>query len=444
MINYDQIQPYFDMVLDKNEIPAYQKFYYRKWLKYYLHFCFKYNFDELKMESLFAWLKKLEQKKQTEFQTKQAKHSINLFYSLNPSTPQQLPKVPSVPVEDKLFKDRQNLNEESDSSSLTSWHNVFVSLEAEIKLRHYSKKTLEIYTMWVNQAKRYCKKPPGEFTSRDVRNFLEYLAVKRNVAGSTQNQAFNALLFLFRHVLKKDFSGPEDTPRAKRVKYIPTVLSRKEVQAVFDNLLSPYKLLAQLMYGCGLRSKEGTTLRVKDIGLDNNMLTIRQGKGKKDRTVPLPVSLESSLKAHIKRVKSLYDQDVRAGFAGTFVLDGEDKKIKNCLKDFAGYWLFPAKGLVFIPDENRFRRYFSFPTNFQKALKEAVNRAGICKRVTPHTLRHSFATHLLEEGYNIKQVQELLGHNNVQTTMVYLHTVKTEIKQPRSPLDFLYSNNNSL
>ena len=270
-----------------------------------------------------------------------------------------------------------------------------------------------------------------------MKDFLTCLAIKRKVSASRQNQAFNALLFFFRYVLKKDFGEIKDIPRAKRRPYIPTVLSRDEVDAVITRLRYPYDLVVKLLYGCGLRISECVKLRVQDINFDQGILTVHDGKGKKDRTVPLPETILPELQAQREYVIRLHQKDLEAGYAGTFLMGSLEKKYKNAAKELVWQWFFPGKTLTFIAESKEYRRYFLHHTHVQKAIKRAVNQAKTPKRASAHTFRHSFASHLLLAHYDIRTVQQLLGHSDVRTTMVYTHTIQSrKIKEARSPLDF--------
>ena len=251
------------------------------------------------------------------------------------------------------------------------------------------------------------------------------------------NQAFNALLFFYRHVIKKEFENLKDTPRAKRKRYIPGVLSREEIDVIFKHLLYPYDLVAKLLYGCGLRLFECLNLRVHNFNFDVGILTIHDGKGKKDRTVPLPETILPELKAHLKRVKNLHQIDLDTNYSGAFMFDLLDKKYKNCAKELIWQWFFPAKTLTLVPETGEYRRYHLHESHVQKSIKLAVGRSKICKRASAHTFRHSFATHLLQANYDIRTIQELLGHSDVRTTMIYTHTIKSKsIKESKSSLDF--------
>ena len=268
-----------------------------------------------------------------------------------------------------------------------------------------------------------------------MKEYLTYLAVKCKVAASTQNQAFNSLLFLFRHALKKEFGILKDVPRAKKSLYIPMVLSRSEIDAILEHLAHPFNLFVKVLFGCGLRLFEGLQLRVRDFNFDAGVLTIH-GKGKKDRTVPIPKTITAELKGQIEAVGKLHDRDLAARYDGVFLDDAVEKKYPKAPKEFIHQWLFPQLSLTTVEETGERRRYHLHETQLQEALYNAVRRARIPKKVTAHTFRHSYATHLLQAGYDIRIIQKLLGHASLKTTMIYLHCVPVRtIKEPESPLD---------
>jgi integron integrase len=229
----------------------------------------------------------------------------------------------------------------------------------------------------------------------------------------------------------------EGVVRAKQKPYIPVVLSRQEIEAIIQHLPPPYDLAVKLLYGCGLRLSECLNLRVQCFNFDAKVLTIHDGKGGKDRTVPLPETILPELRAQIERLKRLHQQDMGRNYAGVFLANALERKYKNAPKDFIWQLLFPAKQLTLMQKTDEYRRYHLHETYMQKAIDEAVGKAGIYKRVSAHTFRHSFASHLLQANYDIRTIQELLGHSDLKTTMIYTHTVKSvTVKEARSPLDF--------
>ena len=244
-------------------------------------------------------------------------------------------------------------------------------------------------------------------------------------------------MFLYRHILKKDFGNHEDIPRAKKSKYIPVVLSRREIDAVLKHLSYPYDLVVKLLYGCGLRLFECLKLRVQNFNFEEDMLSIQDGKGKKSRTVPIPRSIAAELQEQLETVRKLHDADLKAGYAGAFLDDQLEKKYPRAAKEFIWQWFFPQLALTPVPAKNELRRYHIHESRVQEALYEAVGRARLTKRVTAHTFRHSFATHLLQANYDIRTIQTLLGHSDVRTTMIYTHCVPSRtLKEAKSPLDF--------
>lgn len=225
--------------------------------------------------------------------------------------------------------------------------------------------------------------------------------------------------------------------RAKRKPYIPVVLSREEIDLIFDHLDYPIDLVAKLLYGCGLRLFECLKLRIQDFNFDAGIVTIHDGKGKKDRTVPIPQSIAPELQQQLQKVADIHEADLKAKFSGTFLPDQLGRKYKNAAKEFIWQWFFPARSLTLLSETKEYRRYHIHESVVSKAIKWAVNNARITKRATAHTLRHSFASHLLQANYDIRTIQELLGHSDVRTTMIYTHTVQSRtLKQTKSPLDF--------
>lgn len=323
-------------------------------------------------------------------------------------------------------------------SSGNNWTPVFNGLRNAIKVRHYSPSTLKTYTGWTRKFQAYTRsKNSALLEVEDVKAFLTWLAVEQNVSASSQNQAFNALLFMFRHVLGKEFGKVDGIVRAKRKPYIPVVLSRREVDSVIALLKHPFNLIISLMYGCGLRITECISLRVHNFNFDMKILTIHDGKGKKDRTVPLPDALIDALKIQLDRVIEQHGFDLRAGYDGVFLMGQLEKKYKNAARELVWQWFFPAKGLTTVQASNEHRRYHIHESALQRALRTAVQKAKIPKRITSHTFRHSFASHLLQANYDIRTIQELLGHSDIRTTMIYTHTVKSvTLKEAKSPLDF--------
>jgi integron integrase len=278
-------------------------------------------------------------------------------------------------------------------------------------------------------------KNPKTRNGEDIQNFLSYLAIEKKISASTQNQALNAILFVFRHVLKKDVKGYVDAVRARQKRRLPVVLTKKEVRQIFDNMSGAHRLMAMLIYECGLRLSDCVRLRIKDIDLEQNIVTIRSGKGDKDRITILPQSLKEDLIEHLETVRLVYEEDRKNDIDGVMLPGALERKYSNAGKEWGWFWLFPSKSLSVDPRTKIIRRHHIHPASLQRAFKEAVREVGITKPVSVHSLRHSFATHLLEDGYDVRTVQELLGHKHLQTTMIYTHVAKKNVLGVISPLD---------
>lgn len=305
-----------------------------------------------------------------------------------------------------------------------------------LRVLHYSLRTEKSYVDWI---KRFIwfhgKRHPREMGAAEVEAFLSDLAVSRNVSASTQNQAKSALLFLYKEVLGVELPWLDNVTQAKVPKRMPVVLTRDEVQAVLARLDGTVWLVASLLYGSGLRIMECLRLRVKDVDLTRGEILVREGKGFKDRVTMLPRALVQPLKEHLQRVRMLHAADLAQGYGEVFMPMALDKKYPNGGREWAWQYVFPSKNLSVDPRSGVVRRHHADEKAIQRAMKKSVLAAGITKLATPHTLRHSFATHLLEGGYDIRTVQELLGHSDVSTTMIYTHVLNKGGRGVVSPLD---------
>jgi len=305
-----------------------------------------------------------------------------------------------------------------------------------IRLRHYSYQTEKAYVGWI---RRYIlfhnKQHPSSLGHEQVTQFLTHLAVERKVSASTQNQALSALLFLYGQVLDQDLPWLEDLVRAKRPVRVPVVMTREEVRTVLNQLDGKYWLIAALLYGSGLRLIECLRLRVKDISCGYRQITIYDGKGRKDRIVPLPDSVRNALDIQLERVRLQHVNDTAGNRPGVSLPFALERKFPSAPKTWPWQFVFPSGHYSRIPGSRGRRRHHQHPSPVQKAIKRAVERARIDKRATAHTFRHSFATHLLEDGYDIRTVQELLGHSDVRTTQIYTHVLQRGGNAVRSPLD---------
>jgi len=464
------VQARFIAHLKQKTVPNSLHSYYVKWLRFYLDFCQKYQIASAQASSLPRFLRKLQEKKQSAAQQQQARRAIALYYELlQPKTRDTLVRSPqerivtgnphagNVPPAHEALKQVSESIKTTSGSHLSiepprepvsspgrvgltrgvSWKSEYARLTDEIKLRHYSPKTLRTYTQWVRHYQTFTRsQDPIALTTEHVKQFLTSLAVDQKVSAATQNLAFNALLFFHRHVLKKELGKVEGVVRAKRKPYIPVVLSRDEIETILKNLSPPFDLVVKLLYGCGLRLFECLHLRIQCFNFDAEVLTVHDGKGGKDRTVPLPKTILSELRAHLESLKDLHQRDLDRGYSGVFLINALEKKYPNAAKDFIWQWFFPALQLTRVPSSGELRRYYLHETQVQKAIRQAVLKARICKRASAHTFRHTFASHLLQANFDIRTIQELLGHSDLRTTMIYTHTLKSvTVKEAISPLD---------
>ena len=305
-----------------------------------------------------------------------------------------------------------------------------------IQVKQYSIRTEEAYVSWI---KRYIlfhnKRHPRDMGVPEIEAFLTYLAVDQNVAASTQNQALSALLFLYREVLKQELERPVDAVRAKQPKRLPTVMTKEETLKVIDSLSGTHQLMAKLLYGSGLRLMECVRLRVKDVDFAQHQIIVRDGKGMKDRVTMLPDRLVPSLQDHLRHVKLAHEDDLAEGYGSVYLPFALKRKYPHANREWIWQYVFPATKLSKDPRTGLIHRHHIDASALQKAVRKAARLARIDKHVTCHTFRHSFATHLLEAGYDIRTVQELLGHKDVKTTMIYTHVMNKGPYAVRSPLD---------
>jgi integron integrase len=305
-----------------------------------------------------------------------------------------------------------------------------------IRRKHYSIRTEQSYVDWIRRFILFHhKRHPREMAEAEITHFLTHLARDGDVAASTQNQALSALLFLYKEVLKQEIGWLEHVERAKKPARLPVVLTRDEVNKIFNHLHGTFRIMAGLLYGSGLRLMECVRLRVKDIDFAKAYITVRDAKGGKDRVTMLPVNLAEALQRHLAKMKLQHEQDLTEGFGTVHLPFALDRKYRNAQREWSWQYVFPSSRLSVDPRSGRRRRHHVAESIFQAAVKNAVRISGINKPATCHTLRHSFATHLLENGYDIRTVQELLGHKDVSTTMIYTHVLNKPGIGVKSPLD---------
>jgi len=307
-----------------------------------------------------------------------------------------------------------------------------------LRARHYSRRTEHAYVGWIRRFILFHgKRHPAEMTEPEINAFLTHLAMRERVSASTQNQALAALLFLYRHVLERQVGALGEIVRARRPQRLPVVLTRDEVKLVLANLVGDKWLMASLLYGSGLRLAECCALRVQDIDFARGEILVRDGKGAKDRITMLPESLAAPLRRHLERVKAIHERDVRDGWGRVAMPQALDRKYPHAPREWRWQWIFPQEHRWTNQRTGEQGRHHQDESILQKAFRRAVVQAGLIKRATCHSLRHSFATHLLEAGYDIRTVQELLGHTDVRTTMIYTHVLNRGGRGVKSPADTL-------
>lgn len=403
--------------------------FFAYWVSGYLNFSNNNNdlSDQLRIEKFIEHLR--ETKNMEDWQERQARQAVQIY------------------INNYGGKDMAAINRENGLTGTPADREtpnaVLNRMREALRLKNYSYRTEKAYLEWADRFFGYVSEvTPNaiafkELGSAQVRNYLTWLAVNRKVAASTQNQAFNALLFLFRNVLGKELKDLGSTVRAKTGTRVPVVLAPEEVQAVLEAAEGRHRLMLELLYGAGLRIMELVRLRVKDIDFGLNAITVRQGKGDADRTTMLPKALRRDLERHLEGVREIHRQDLEQGYGEGYMPPALARKYPNAGREWAWQYVFPAAKLTVDPRGGTVRRHHLTEKGIQQAMQNAVKKAGLAKHATVHTLRHSFATHLLMNGVNIRAVQGYLGHKNIETTMIYTHVLRTLSVEAKSPLDML-------
>lgn len=348
---------------------------------------------------------------------------------------------------DDVMKTPEPVRLATDDAERSQWREFSAFMMSHvrqlIRLKHHSIRTEKTYLGWTRRFLDFVERQKlaqianrqPVLTSDHVRAYLSYLAVERRVSAATQEQALNALLVLYRTILHIEIDGLSSVLRAKKRQRLPVVLSRDEVGRLLKNLQQPYRMMASLMYGAGLRLEECLSLRVKDINFDNGSIEVRSGKGGKDRITVLPQSLERDLKEYLRELRLHWEEARKRDLPGVFLPEALGKKYPTLSVDWSWYWLFPSRGPSTNTRTGQVAFWHMHQSVLQKKIRQGIQMAGITKLASAHTLRHSFATHLLEDGYDIRTIQELLGHSNVQTTMIYTHVAVRNKRGVRSPLE---------
>lgn len=427
--------------------------YYRAWLLSFVSFLKPRQYHQADLANVGAFLQKLADEGREQWQVKQAEEALRVFYQdveptvwakhwppdlMPTSLKERMPDVDAAAVPRPPIAHRvEDFAGRTDTGALPPKYQDFLNLvEQTLRTERYAYRTEKTYLDWVRRFLIFSA--PGsrqDLRWNHAKSYLDYLTLVRRVSAGTQNQALSALQFLFGRVLGQRAGGVQELKRAVQTRRLPTVLARPEVMTLLGLMEGPGKLMAELMYGAGLRVLECARLRVKDVDFGNQYVVVRGGKGDKDRYAPLPKCLIPSLEAQLARVRDRWERDEQMGIAGVFMPQALSVKYPNAGKEWGWFWLFPSEKLSIDPWTGVERRHHVDPNGVQKLVKRCALRAGLTKPVSPHTLRHSFATHLLESGADIRTVQELLGHADVSTTMIYTHVLNKPGIAVRSPLD---------
>jgi integron integrase len=332
---------------------------------------------------------------------------------------------------------REAFRDKLSARAVDAAHQKMLSqLRTELRVRHYSLRTEQAYEHWMRRFVTFHElKSPWELGPEAVKEYLEYLALERQVSASTQNQALNALVFLYEQVIGEPIGTLGDFTRAERPKRLPVVLTRAEVNPLLDALTATYRLMAGLLYGSGLRLMECMRLRVKDVDFAHNQIMVRDGKGQKDRVTILPQCFQPVLREHLARVKEQHETDLAQGFGAVYLWPALERKYPGAAREWIWQYVFPSGRLSVDPRSGKVRRHHIHEHALQRAVKEAAVKVGLTKQMSCHVLRHSFATHLLEGGYDSCTVQDLLGHADVSTTMIYTHVLNKPGLAVKNPVD---------
>jgi len=387
--------------------------FYLYWVSQFYSYFNKFPSDNVKPEEIDRYLKFLA-KRREDWQVKQASEALQLY---------------------RFFKNRQVPRTGKHLSVSEHWKIVVEDMYKILRLKHLSVRTEKTYIGWLRRFYRFMNgQQPHTLNSTHVKDFMTHLAVEEKVSASTQNQAFNAILFLFRYVLDKPIDDIGEAVRAKKNRRLPVVLTKTEINRLFEQMSGTNLLMTKMIYGCGLRLRECVNLRVKDVDFERSAVTV-YGKGDRVRETVLPESIKKDLSEHLDKVREIHKKDRKNDIAGVKLPDALERKLPNARKEWSWFWVFPSIKISLDPRTEIVRRHHVHSSNLQKQIKRAAKKAEIPKRVTVHSLRHSFATHLLENGQDIRTIQELLGHSSLQTTMIYTHVVSKNKLGVISPLD---------
>jgi len=423
--------------------------WYLKWIRQFINAMPEIPFEKRTGQNVQGFLTHIiKNDKYQEWQMEQANHALQLMFEkyLNckwatpwPFSIFALAQENNLPLQLNRHADNKTrfLDRPNSKEVEIRFPEIIQRIREVIRTLHYAYRTEQSYLDWICRFINFCSfKNPQELDAANVKKYLEYLANKREVAASTQRQALNAIVFLYNKVLEQPLGDIGPYERPMRPRKLPVVLTRSEVERLLNNLDGRNALMAGLLWGSGMRLMECVRMRVKDVDFEKSQIQVRDGKGGKDRITILPDKYKAQLSEHLDTVKAAHDQDIAVGYGEVYIWPSIERKYKNIAREWGWQYVFPASKLAVDPRSGQVRRHHIHESVLQRAVKSAVRAAGITKQASCHTLRHSFATQLLENGYDIRTVQELLGHSDVSTTMIYTHVLNKPGVAVKSPADF--------
>lgn len=437
---------YFQILIQHRVEPKFHDFY-RVWVWNFMKSIKPRRWREAESVDVTEYLERIYAQGKARWQVEQADEALRYFYCESEPLEWALREWPPLVLTQESHRKStiaharvEQLKQFSERGVLPARLQVFLEeVRTRLRAKNYAMRTEETYLNWIQRFLVFAKPSErADLKMQSFRDYMDYLALLRGVSKSTQNQAFNALLFLYREVLELEVGGLEATHRAPQRRKLPVVLSPEEVASLLDAISGETNRLAvELLYGTGMRISECLNLRVQDVDFDNGYITVRQGKGDKDRWVPLPKSMTEPLQQHLEKSRNVWEQDRRNGVSGVMLPHPMQQRNLKAGTEWKWFWVFPAVSLSQDSETDSILRDHANQNALQSLVKRAAARAGLTKVVTPHTLRHSFATHLLQGGADIRTVQELLGHSDVSTTMIYTHVLNRPDVKVKSPLDRL-------
>jgi integron integrase len=420
----------YSATLQKLRVPESKSKFYVVWVKKFERFLDGLTFEQASPDIVRAFLDDLKNDGRTEdWQVEQAREALRVLYRSHLK----------INLYQSGFRAKEKFKDSIiDPGHLQELHSGLIKMvESETRIRHYSIRTEEAYINWIKRFLSFHNlKDPARLDGQDIRKYLDFLAGERNVAAATQNLALNAIVFLYSQVLKVVPGEIGDYTRAKKTIHVPTVLTKGEIERLLAKLDGVYRTMAGLMWGSGLRVMECVRLRVQDIDFEMHQITVRDGKGAKDRVTMLPERFAGGLREQLVKARELFDEDRSHKTGGVFMWPAIERRFPNAAREWIWHWVFPSNRLSVDPRSRAVRRHHLDPNVLQRHIKDAAFSAGIMKRVSCHTLRHTFATQLLLNGADIRTVQELLGHSDVSTTMIYTHVLNRPGVVAKSPADF--------